>query len=61
MLEALAGAPGKPREPLPLLTASPPLLSLSFPAFPRSFWLLHPYPPRGGNSLPVSKMAKNQT
>ena len=53
--------PGKPHEPLPLLTASPPLLFLSFPAFPRSVGLLHPCPPRGGNSLPVSKMAKNQT
>lgn len=53
--------PGKPREPLPLLAASPPLLFLSFPVSPCSSGLLHPWPPRGGNSLPVSKMAKNQT
>lgn len=32
VLEALAGALGKPREPLPLLAASPPLLFLSFQA-----------------------------
>lgn len=60
MPEALAGAGGSH---VSLFPSSLLLLPFCFslPASLDSIGLLHPCPPRGGNLLPESKMAKTQT